>query len=67
MRVVERLLSLRRFNGMYFVEYKFDTGHVFTSYESGSYTAQTHSGRKATIWKRREMQNAVREYEKQAN
>lgn len=67
MNVIAKIPCDKPFNGMYFVEYKFDTGHVFTSYESGSYTARTHSGRKAMIHKRKEMQNAIREYEKQTN
>ena len=64
MNVIARIPGEKLFNGMTYQEYVFDTGHIFTLYESGSYTAKTLTGRKALIHKRKEMQNAIAEYEK---
>ena len=64
MNVIARIPGDKPFNGMIFHEYVFDTGHIFTLYESGSYTAKTLMGRKAMIHKRKEMQNAIAVYEK---
>ena len=64
MNVIARIPGDKPFNGMTFYEYVFDTGHIFTLYESGSYTARTLTGRKALIHKRKEMQNAIAVYEK---
>jgi hypothetical protein len=65
MNVIAKIPCDKPFNGMHFFEYVFDSGHIFTLYESGSYTARTLTGRKAMIHKRKEMQNAIAAFEKQ--